>query len=119
MVYEYHCPKGCNPFDVVKSYREMENEEACPKCGEISVRQFIPSRIHLVGTKVTHPEYNPGLGCVVHDKQHKRELMRARGLEEVGSEPVESIHKHYDKAREEKIEKAYDEATKGWVGDGT
>lgn len=118
MIYEYRCGKGCAPFDVVKSYRHMEDPEHCPKCGELSTRQFVPSKIHLVGTQVTHAEYNPGLGCIVKSKAHKRDLMKAKGLEEVGNASVESIHKHFDTNREEKIDRAYDEATKGWVGNG-
>lgn len=104
-------------FDVIKSHREMTREETCA-CGAISERKFVPSRVHFVGTSVQHPEYNPGLGCVVNNKQHRAEIARQKGLEEVGNTSVESIHKHFDKAKEEKLDKAYDEAIKGWVGNG-
>lgn len=95
----------------------MNDPEHC-KCGEIAIRDFVPTRIHLSGTAVQHAEYNPGLGCVVKDKQHRRELCKARGLEEVGSEPVASLHKYHDERRLEKIDRAYDEADRGWVGNG-
>lgn len=119
MIYEYDCPSCGNRFDVVKSHRDMERNENCERCGEFALRQFVPSRVHLIGTKVEDAEYNPGLGCVVRNKKHRAEIAKSKGLEEVGNESVTSMHKHFDKAREEKIDKAYDDATKGWVGDGT
>lgn len=97
---------------------DIDRAERC-KCGADAIRHFAPRFIHLTGTKVTHAEFNPGLGCVVRNAAHKRELMKIKGVEEIGNEPPEKIHKYYDERREEKIEKAYDDATAGWVGDGT
>lgn len=118
MIYQYACESCGIRFDVIKSHRDMERPEHC-QCGMLAKREFIPQRVFFSNTSVQHPEFNPGLGCIVKNKQHRSEICKARGLEEIGSEPVESIHKHYDTRRAEKIEKAYDEADRGWVGDGT
>lgn len=119
MIYEYHCPGCSRAFDVVKSYKDMEREEHCPECEVVSIRKFVPSRIHLMHTSVQNAEFNPGLGCVTNSREHVKEICKERGLEEVGSEPVANIHKHYDQRREEKIEKIYEDVTRGWVGDGS
>ena len=39
-----------------------------------------------MGTKVTSPEYNPGLGCVVKNKRHKDYLLKSKDLVEVGND---------------------------------
>jgi hypothetical protein len=85
-----------------------------------TVREFVPTRLYLNGTKVENAEYNPGLGCIVRNSAHRKEIAKQKGLEEIGNEKPETLHKHFDTARAEKIEKAYDEVTnKQWIGDGT
>lgn len=118
MIYAYHCPGCTHEFDVVKSVKEIDLDEHCPQCATRSERRFVPSRVYFTGTKVEHAEYNPGLGCIVRNKDHRAEIAKSKGLEEIGNEPVERIHKHFEKAREEKLEKAY-EMPSGWVGDGS
>lgn len=117
MVYEYHCPECRKRFDVIKSASEMEREETCG-CGAVARRQFVPSRVHFIGTAVQHPEFNPGLGCIVKNSKHRTEVAKQKGLVEVGNEPVDKIHKHFEREREERREKAWSEADRGWVGNG-
>lgn len=120
MIYAYACPKCAFRFDVVKPHTQMRDPESCRQCGAESVREFAPQRVHFIGASVQHAEYNPGLGCVVRNKQHRAELARSRGLEEVGSEPVEKLHKKHDTERAESLDRKYDDLTKGgWVGDGS
>lgn len=117
MIYGYTCPSCSKTFDVIKRVSEYDKEEKCV-CGSIAKRSFAPQRIHLYGTAVVEQEYNPGLGCIVKNKAHKKEILKAKGLEEIGNEKPETIHKHYEKVREEKREKAWQEADRGWVGEG-
>lgn len=104
---------------MIKSVREIDSPEACPSCHESAVRQFVPRRTYLNGTSVENYEYNPGLGCIVKNSKHRKEIAKSRGLEEIGNEPLEKIHKKFDSDRVEKREKAYEQALKGWIGDGT
>ncbi len=110
MVYEYSCPNG-HTFDVVKSYKEMNAEEKCGACGLVSTRQFVPSKLHITGAKVTHAEFNPGLGCVVKNKRHKEDIMKAKGVKEVGNDfkTPDKMVDHYDKGREEKMRKRWED----------
>lgn len=89
----------------------MEVNETCPKCGEFAVRQFVPSKLYINGAKVTHPEFNPGLGCVVRNKRHKEDLMKAKGVVEVGNDfkSGEKMNQHFDAARAEKHRKGWDD----------
>ena len=96
----------------------MDTLEHCPKCHEPSARIFIPRSVFFSGTKVENPEYNPGLGCIVRNSSHRKELAKQKGLIEVGNEKPETLHKIYDKAREERFEKSWAEVDKGWVGYG-
>lgn len=118
MIYEYRCGKCRDAFDVIKSVAEMEREERCPHCQVPAVRAFAPRAVYFNGAKVEHPEYNPGLGCIVRNSSHRKEIAKQRGLEEVGSEPVENIHKKFEQDRAERVERAWTEADRGWVGNG-
>jgi hypothetical protein len=104
---------------VIKSVREIDNPEKCPKgCAGASIRNFIPSRIHLSNTAVQEATYNPGLGQVVRNKSHLKEICKEKNLIELGSEKPETIHKMYDNERQRKWEANWESTTKGWVGNG-
>lgn len=118
MIYEYLCSPCDKLFDVVKAADLYREPEICPDCGKTAERQW-SSRIQLHHTKVQEAEYNPGLGCITKNRQHREEICRQKGLEEVGNEKPEAIHKHFDKRREEAWDRGWAETTKEWVGDGT
>lgn len=118
MVYVYLCPGCGHQFDVVKSVKEMSDVEQCPRCETTSDRQFMPQRVHFTKTKVEHPEYNPGLGCIVNNSDHRKELCKVKGVEEIGNEKPDSIHNYYDKKREEKRDADWAKVDTGWVGNG-
>jgi hypothetical protein len=90
----------------------MERNETCPRCGEFSIRAFMPERVYFSGQKVEHAEYNPGLGCVVKNKSHKEDLLKRKGLVEVGNDfrSGDGMQTKFDKDREAKKQKRYDEA---------
>lgn len=116
MIYEYRCYQCIRAFDVVKPAAQMANEEYCPLCKAVGERQFVPSRLYLNGTAVQHAEYNPGLGCIVKDKAHRKEICKIKGVEEIGNEKPDSLHKHFDQKREDLRNERWDTADKGWVG---
>lgn len=111
MTYGYDCTKCHHEFDVIKSHRDMERNENCPKCGEFALRQFIPQRVFFSGAKVEHAEFNPGLGCVVRNKHHKQELMKQKGLVEVGNDfgSPDRMVDHFDKERADKRQKRWED----------
>lgn len=116
MIYQYSCQHCQAVFDVVKPARDFERAENCPGCNELAKRDFAPMNLHLVHTKVQEKEYNPGLGCITNSRQHRAEICKQKGLEEVGTEPVEKLHEHHEKVRHEKWERGWADADKGWVG---
>lgn len=118
MVYEYHClSKFCGQdFDVIKSAADYDKAEFCPKCQMEAQRQFAPRAVYFSGTKVTDAHYNPGLGCIVKNEHHKREIMRQKNLIEVGNEKPETLHKMYDEERRRRREQSWEMVDKGWQG---
>lgn len=48
--------------------------------------------------------FNPGLGCYTKSWAHGREIAKARGLEEVGNERPEVIHKQAAETQQAKHE---------------
>jgi putative FmdB family regulatory protein len=110
MTYLYDCSKCGKEFEVIKPAKDMDVNETCPDCGEFARRQFMPKYVHLSKTAVTHAEYNPGLGCVVKNARHKEDLCKRKNVVEVGNDfkSGESMQKHYDQARAEKIAKSWE-----------
>lgn len=90
----------------------MDVNEFCPNCAAPAERKFVPSRVHFTGTKVQHAEYNPGLGAVVKDAQHRAELAKRKGLVEVGNDfkTGDAMQKQFDTERAVKREKAWEDA---------
>lgn len=96
MTYEYKCNSCEHSFDVTKNVKYMDIDEPCPKCGTICERIFRP-KIHLSNTKVQDSYYNHGLGQVVKNDQHARQIAKEKGLIEVGNEKVEKHVKYTPK----------------------
>ncbi len=97
----------------------MYEPETCPDCKTIAMYVFAPTRLLFSGEKVQDAEYNPGLGCITRNKYHRAEIAKAKGVEEIGNEKPEVLHKHFDRVREQKRDASWADADKGWVGDGT
>lgn len=108
-IYDYLCEKCEFDFEIIKSISEHSRKEDCPRCGNPSEQDFSRCRPHFIGTKIEDAEFNPGLGKITKSKRHREELARQLGVEEVGNEKPESIHKHFDTSREEKLKKSWDE----------
>lgn len=113
MIYPYECVNvDCTyKFEVIKSVRSIDAEERCPFCKSVSERRIGKSRLMRVNDWVE--SYNPAFGCVVKNKAHQREILARRKGEtgqdfiEVGTEPVENIHKHFDSKRAEANKKRW------------
>lgn len=106
--YSYECLKCDVEFEVIKSISEYNSPEHCQTCGNIA-KKLVSSGIFFTGTKIEDAEYNPGLGVITKSKKHRDELAKRKNLIEIGTETPETIHKHHDKAREDKRKKSWDD----------
>ena len=95
----------------MKPVADMERAERCPSCDTDANRQFVPHRLYLSKTAVQHAEYNPGLGCVTKNAEHRREIAKQKGLVEVGNDfkSGESMVDHFDKERAAKLAKRWED----------
>ena len=99
--YMWTCDPCERDWDVVCRIAERDEPSPCPKC------QATGKRVEILRTNFTGASdwnvqgFNPGLGCYTKSTKHAREIAKRRGMEEVGSEKLETIHKHFDKQREE------------------
>lgn len=107
MIYPYKCECG-NDFEVIKKMSEIDRVERCQLCQRIAKRYIGLS--HFNGASEWNSDayrgFNPAFGKVVKGKTHQRELLaqakgEGREMIEVGNEKPETIHKHFDKQREE------------------
>jgi hypothetical protein len=92
----------------IKAY-DLDPQRACPKCETVcgpDQRDFSDYKVSFIGTKVMSPEYNPGLGTVVKNKWHKEELMKQKGVVEIGNDfgTGEKQQTHYETRKKEELE---------------
>lgn len=110
MIYPYYCASCQQEFEVIKSVQEIDNEENCPLCDNISVRR-IARRQSIDKTAAgdwNNASYNPAFGRHLTPMQARNEAKR-RGWTEVGTEPKEKIEKHFAQERQRKQKKSWDE----------
>lgn len=111
MIYEYTCSndKCQHMFDVQKTVAEVSRPEPCPQCGTADARRiYNPWYVHGSAGDWDKAEYNPAFGQVVRNRQHRAELAKRRGMEEIGNESVDKVHKHFDQTREDKRKQGWD-----------
>jgi hypothetical protein len=89
---------------------DFDRAENCDSC-QSPARYIFSSKIQFIGASVQNAEYNPGLGCVVKNKEHRAELAKQRGLVEIGTDykSPDNIHKEFDKKREEARAKRWED----------
>ena len=99
--YDYECEKCQSTESRYKSIAEYNTEEYCSAC-QNPLTKLLNCRVHFVGAKVEDAEYNVGLGAITKSSQHRKELAKRKGLEEIGNESPDKIKKHYAQEREQK-----------------
>jgi putative FmdB family regulatory protein len=104
--YPYRC-KGCEyEFDVIKSVADIDEKEICIKCGEGQTKRLIAIS-NLEKSSMQQPYYEPTLGCVIKGKSHKKQILRQKGLEEVGSTSPDTMYNELEKRREKRMAKEW------------
>lgn len=95
----------------MQSIKEYTGQKTCVACGNEMRRNYKYCSFHHVGAKVEDAEFNPGLGRITKSKRHREELAKRMNVVEIGNDASspDSLHKHFDQAREEKLKKSWDE----------
>lgn len=104
--YAYFCEKCDVERTVYKSMHDSGRDEHCPECQMDLKRIFTPAQI--IGASVQEAEYNLGLGMVVKNKQHRKEIADRRGLIEVGNETPKTLYRESVEKRQIEREKEWD-----------
>lgn len=112
MVYPYGCTLCGHNFDVIKRLAQIDRPENCPKCRGIAERGIAAPHVHSSAGDWNRVEFNHGLGCWTKGNKHAEQIAKSKGLEPIGNEPPEKIHKYFEKKREETREARYEEATR-------
>jgi len=111
MRYPYKCDKCDTPQEIIKRVSEIDSEEICSQCGNILTsqnRKILPNGI-FYGETVEDAYYDHSLGKVVKSSKEARNHAKEKGWVEVGTEPVEKIHKHFDDQRRKREEDSWNE----------
>jgi len=107
--YDWHCQKCDANFETIESIKNYTGRGECPTCKNLSVDRIFSHQVYFIGASVEDATYNPAFGQVVKNSRQAREIAKEKGLIEIGTEKPETIHKHFDSQREEKLKKSWDE----------
>jgi len=106
--YVFDCEKCDKEFELIRPIKEYKDPGECPDCGNIG-KKVVTMPYAFIGASVENPEYNPGLGCIVKNKKHREELCKIKNVVEIGNEKPNTIHKSFEKQREEKRKKVWEQ----------
>lgn len=108
--YLYGCDADHN-WDVLKPIRDADTEEKCPECGAVGVKR--PVMFGFTGASDWNTQsWNPGLGCYTKSHKEAEKIAKRRGLEPIGNEKPETIHKHFERQRAETREQRWADAAR-------
>lgn len=109
--YEYACDRCRKFFEVTKPMANSATHEICSDCGMVAEK--IPSLTNIDKTAAgswNQQSYNPGLGCWTESVKHGEQIAKSRGLEPIGTEPVENLHKTAEREKKDIRAKRWAEA---------
>lgn len=112
--YDLECDPCKVRWDVIKPMSQYDSPEPCPKCGKPG--NLLPALVNIdkvAAGSWNEQSWNPALGCYTRNVQHARQIAKRRGFEEIGNEKPETIHKHFDRQRDETRDARWAEADKG------
>ena len=107
-IYDFYCDKCDLEYEIVQSIKEYTGKWSCTACGNETRRIYTHCSFHFTGTKIEDAEFNPGLGKITKSKRHREELAKQMGVVEIGNEKPETIHKHFDSSRADKLKKSWE-----------
>lgn len=107
--YIMTCSKCDKEFEHFESIMTFEGKAPCPTCKNVSNEQVYTGAVHFLGASVESAEYNPGLGQIVKNSKHRKEIAKQKGLIEVGTEKPDQMRRHFEKERQDKLKKRWDD----------
>lgn len=107
-LYPYECQSCHHHFEVAKPLLEIDLDELCTECDSTETKRLIALSA-IEKSSAVQPYYEPALGCVINSKSHKQQILKERGLEELGNTSPESMYKDLEVPREKRIEKSWDD----------
>lgn len=110
MIYEFKCDECGNGFEVIKPVSECSTPEACPQCGAPKARRIYSHQIGFIGASVKDAYFDISLGKVISSDREKKEILKEKGIIEVGTEKsMDSFRKNTSEKRAKEKEKEWNE----------
>ncbi len=112
--YPYACNDCHLCFDVIKSVRQIDDPEVCPKCLGNSKRYLVAVNFNGA-SDWDKAEFNHGLGQVTKSRRHAEQIARERGLIPVGSEDPAKLMATQERKLESEQNERTEKALEGVV----
>lgn len=101
MIYPYSCTVCSATTEVIAPVSMHTHYQACA-CGETMNQVYSLSKPIVDDMEAT---YYPSLGGVIKSKKHRKEVMKRKGLIEVGNERPATVHSEMEKNLRHKLHK--------------
>lgn len=96
--YGWRCKECGHEWDVFTTIAHRDDPETCSQCPGAGERTLsAPSIDKTAAGGWNQQSYNPGLGCWTKSTKHAEQIAKSRGLEPVGNEPAENLHRAAEK----------------------
>ena len=106
--YPYLCHDCGQEFEITKRVADFDKKEDCKGCGSGQTERLI-AMVNLEHSSMQQPYYEPALGCIIKGKEHKRQILKQKGLEEVGTTSTDNLYKDLELQREKRMAQAWDD----------
>jgi len=110
IIYDYFCSGCAHEFEVIKRLSDIDRVEHCPKCDKIADRTISKYQAvdGMAAASWNQSRYCPATGKHMTPMQLKKHA-KAAGWTEVGNESPDKIFNKFEKDREEKHKRNWDE----------
>ena len=85
---------------MVKSVADLNRDEPCPDCKSPDTFREINGFSFYGASDWDSAEFNHGLGRVTRNAKHRGEIAKRLGVEEIGNQDPDRMHKHYESQRD-------------------
>jgi hypothetical protein len=88
---------------------EIDNVETCPACGSQDNRRKVIGGTGFFGEKDWDTKhFSHALGKVVKSYADEKRIAREMGMEEIGNEPVDNVHKYFEERKKKELDETYE-----------
>ncbi len=106
--YPYECKFCLYHFDIMKTVASIDDDEPCPECDSATDRLIARNQSFYGADQWDCVGYDPAFGQIIKDNSHRKRLAKEKGMIEIGNEPVDKMHRHFETQLDKDLDSNWD-----------